>query len=121
MKTKTVKVNIKSRDILPKFSNEDLAILAQRIGMTADQLKRYGIAAYRTYGAIGAYLSDVNNGKAMKRRDLIEVVLDADDIGIYGRLDPDLVEWRANRFKQNYKLDDYYAAVAAVAFPWNEY
>jgi hypothetical protein len=115
------KVNIKSRTMLPNFSDADLAVLAKRIGMTTDQLKRYGNAAYRTYAAIGFDIAEVNGGKAMKRYDVVEVTLDADHIGVYGHLEPDLVEWRKNSHHQNYKLEDYYNAVAAVAFPFPLY
>jgi hypothetical protein len=119
-KKKSPKVNIRSRQMLPKYTDEELTVLASRIGLTLDQLKRYGNAAYRTYAAIGGDLAEVCP-RGMKRYDVVEVALDADHISIYGDLEPDLKAWRANRFNLNYKLEDYYAAVAAVAFPYPLY
>lgn len=118
---KTVKVIIKSRSVLPPFSDEELTTLATRIGLTLDQLQRLGEAVYRTYGAIGADLSQANDGKLMKRRDVIEVVLDAGHLETFGRLEPDLKLWRSASFTRPGTLDDYYGAIAAVAFPHSEY
>lgn len=121
-KTKCPKVNIRSRETLPEYTDAELTLLAERIGMTLDQLKRYGEAAWRTYGAIS---DDLHCGPespgTMKRATIVEIALDASHIDTYGGLEPDLVEWRAKRFDHFAKLEFYYAAVAAVAFRDSEY
>jgi hypothetical protein len=120
MPKKKVKVNIRSKSILPTYTDEELTELAERIGMTLDQLKRYGRACYSTYGAISADLH--NMSPLMKRYNVVECTLDADHIEMYGRLDKDLIEWRRARWLDDkMKLEDYYAAVAAISFPYPVY
>jgi hypothetical protein len=124
-KVKCPKVNIRSRTTLPVYTDEEKTLLAEKIGMTLDQLKRYGNSAYRTYNALGPDLAICNDQvrRAIKREYLVEIVLDADRIDTYGGLEPDLKLWRdRRRFSLgNCTLEDYYAAVAAVAFPFALY
>lgn len=118
---KAPKVNIKSRSMLPKYSDEELTALAERIGLTLEQLKEYHDAVNRTYHAIGHDLAEARGGGSMKRAEFVEVVLDADHILSYGQLSQELKTWYAGRWKSpKFKLDHYYEAVAA-GFPYPEY
>jgi len=123
-KTKCPKVNLKSRDMLPKYSDEELGLLAGRVGLTLEQLKTVGEMANRTYQAIGYDLAQANDGNQMKREEIVEVVLDCnymEEHGRYGRtpLDPVIKEWLHGKWK--YNLNHVYQAVAAVAFPYYLY
>ena len=122
---KQVKVNLKSRKPLPKYTDEELTFLAVRVGLTLEQLKVVQAAAYATYQYIGSDLAEANGGKLMKRADMVEVVLDAnyieaadDQRGLAGRkLTPELREW-LNTKASKFNLDYVYQAVgAAFSFP----
>jgi hypothetical protein len=118
---KMPKVNIKSRSMLPKYTDEELTLLAQRIGLTLEQLKEFHEAVNRTYHAIGYDLQEARGGGDMKRAEFIEVVLDADHVLAYGELSPELKEWYSNRWKNvRFNLNYYYEAVAA-GFPYPTY
>ncbi len=121
-----VKVNIRSRQMLPKFTDEQLTAIAGRVGLSLEQLNVLHCMANATYQAIGADLAQVNNGKCIKRRDLIEIVMDASHIEsfgiskyIKGSEDPAIKDWLRNR-SMEFKLDDVYAAIG-VGFPYPEY
>lgn len=121
---KKFKVNLRSREMLPKYSDEELTILAERVGLKLDQLKKVQALSYQVYGYIGADLAEANEGKPMKRYDLVEVVLDANRIESFaehngGKLDPELRDWLGTR-SMNYDLEDVYAAVGA-AFTYPSY
>lgn len=126
---KTVKVNLKSRQMLPQYTDEQLTWLAERVGLTLAQLKRLHGAAWATYQAIGYDLAQANEGKTMKREDLVEVVLDASYMETYGNLQvrhgrdglpaPELVAWLKTKASK-YKLEHVYEAVGA-GFPFAEY
>ena len=67
-----VKVNLKSRKMLPKYTDEELTFLAERVGLTLDQLKKiHSAGQQRTYQYIGSDLAEANGGKLMKRADMV--------------------------------------------------
>lgn len=120
-----VKVNLKSRQMLPRYTAEELTVLAGRVGLTLEQLKAIHDLANATYQYIGFDLAEANGGKAMKRADLVEVVLDAnymetaDSQGGPKRLTPELREWLSTKASK-FPLAHVYEAVGA-AFPYPEY
>jgi len=120
-KTKVPKFSINSRKMLPKFSDEELTALAERVGLTLEQLKLVHRAAHATYQAIGYDLAECNGGKSIKRADLVEVVLDANYMVCNAgqMLTPAIREWLESK-AATYKLEDVYAAVAAD-FPFPAY
>jgi hypothetical protein len=116
-KTKVVKVNLKSRSMLPKYSDAELTGLAERVGLTLEQLKEIHRAAHATYQAIGADLAECNEGRGMKRADLVEVVLDASYMESFGwypatAIPAELKEWLRTKSMQ-FPLDQVYQAVGA--------
>lgn len=127
--TKSFKVPVSSRKMLPAYTDEQKTFLASRIGLTLEQLKRLQEAAHATYGAIGADLAEANGGKAIKRADLVEVVQDANHMEHFGlrggwsentrRLNQELLAWIKTE-RQKYKLEHVYEAVAA-GFPYPAY
>ena len=112
------KVNIRSRKMLPRYTDEELTALAARVGLTLAQLKTIQIEAHKVYQEIGADLAEANGGKSMRRADVVEVVLDAGRVE-QGIVDPALRRWfQQERFL--YSLDRFYEAVAA-GFPYPLY
>src|SRR5579864_6550799 len=96
---KAFPINIKSKKMLPKFTDEQLTFLAGRVGLTLEQLKVIHSAAHQTYQQIGYDLAEANGGKGIKRADLVEVVLDASYIEMNaGRLlTPELKAWLSSK------------------------
>lgn len=118
---KKVTVNINSRKMLPKFTDEELTQIAERVGLTLDQLKEVHRLAYQTYNYISADLAELNDGKPMKRYVVVECVLDASRIQTtcQRELTSEIKDWLDNR-SMKFPLDDVYAAVAA-GFPYPLY
>jgi hypothetical protein len=115
--TKKLKVPIKSRKQLPRYSDVELTILAERVGLTLPLLKELHRAGHATYEAIGYDLAALNEGKGMKREELVEVVLDASYIEMYGGPSPELKTWLHSTKNS---LEDVYGAMAA-GFPYALY
>lgn len=113
---KVPKVNLKSRSMLPQFSEAELTVLAERVGLTLEQLKLLHDLAHATYQQLGYDLQGPH-----KREDLVEVILDADYIEMNSgrRLTPELRAWLRSK-ASNYKLDWVYEAVGA-GFPFPQY
>ncbi len=124
---KCPKVPIKSKKMLPRYSSEELALLAKRVGLNLEQLKQIHAAANATYQAIGHDLQQCRAecgepGASMSREETVEVVLDANYIEQYGgpaMNTPEMKEWLRTKATK-YKLEHVYEAVAA-AFPFSEY
>jgi hypothetical protein len=118
---RAVKVNIKSKKMLPKYSDEELAQLAAGVGLTLEQLKAVHQAAHQTYQYIGADLAEANGGKGMDRESLVEVVLDASymEMACGRQLTPEIKDWLRTKASK-YPLTAVYGAVAA-GFPYPSY
>jgi hypothetical protein len=119
---KVVKVNLKSKQMLPQYSDEDLTGLAERIGLTLELLKLLYRCAHATYQYIGADLANLEgNERGMSRECLVEVVLDANymDQAAKHILTPELKKWKEKGYSQ-YTLDWVYEAVGA-GFPFAMY
>lgn len=56
--TKIPKVNVKSRATLPKYSDEELTALAERIGLTLQLLKELHACGNAVYQYIGFDLAE---------------------------------------------------------------
>lgn len=114
-KTKVVKVNLKSRAILPRYSDDELTGLAERVGLTLAQLKKLHGLAQATYQYIG---HDLGGGK---REMIVEVVLDANylEMANHGRVPADILDWLRNK-AHTFNLDHVYQAVGAN-FPFPTY
>ena len=119
MKAKCPKVNIKSRGMLPRYSDEELTMLAERVGLTLPLLKELHSAGHNTYQSIGYDLAECRGGGFAKREEIVEVVLDANYIDMYGRPSPTLKAWLNTRAGK-YKLEHVYQAMAA-GFPYFQY
>lgn len=122
MKTQTIKLpNIKSRSMLPQFSDADLETIGKKYGLTLEQLKNLHRCAYDTYQYIGADLHQVNDGKPMRREDLVEVVLDANHMETFNKrkLLPEVKAW-CDSAAEKYGLNTMYSIVA-IAFPFALY
>ena len=59
----------------PSYRTKEKA--AEALGITVDVLDLIGRAAYGVYQEVGSDLAEANDGKPIKRDDLIEVCLDA--------------------------------------------
>jgi hypothetical protein len=112
-------VNLKSRKMLPQYTDLQLTTLAERVGLSLAELKLLHRAAHDTYQAIGYDLSEANGGKGIDRESLVEVVLDASYMEMYGRLTPEIKEWLKKK-ASTYNLSWVYAAVGA-GFPFAKY
>lgn len=116
---KVPKVNIKSRAMLPKYSDEELTALAERIGLTLPLLKELHACGHAVYQYIGYDLAEANGGKCMRRAALVEIVLDASYIETNTKPSPALAEWLKGK-SLKHKLGWIYEAMAA-GFPYAEY
>ncbi len=117
-----VKVNIGSKSTLPKYSDEELTILADRAGLTLPLLKELHSAGHATYQAIGHDLAECRDrGVLASREEIVEVILDASYMEMYAAPSPELRLWlRDKSVGGKCKLEDIYAAMAA-GFPYSEY
>jgi len=61
----------------PTYNYKTKAVAAAALGITPTVLDVIGNAAYAVYQEIGADLSALNDGKLMRRAEVIETVLDA--------------------------------------------
>ena len=111
-------VNIKSRKMLPTITDDQMAILATRVGLELTTLKEIQNAAHRLYQEIGYDLAELNEGKPTKREDLVEVLLDAGRLERLCSLSEPAKTWLHSSY--NLPLNDVYTAVGA-AFPYPLY
>lgn len=95
--------------MLPEYSDEEMSALAQRIGLTLEQLRNLHKAAHATYQTIGG-----DFGGNLKREVLVEAVMDANYMEAFGShyLTPELIQW-INRVASTYELDWVYEAMGA--------
>jgi predicted nucleic acid-binding protein len=101
-----------------QFTPQDIEKLANKVGLTVDQLKSLHKAATATWQSIAYDIFQCDEGNDIKRAILIEVVLDANHIDTYGKqyLTPELTEWLQTKATK-YDLDWVYSAFAP-AFPF---
>jgi hypothetical protein len=62
--------------------------------MTEEMKKRIHSMANRTWQAIGSDVLEINNGKDMPQKDVVEVVCDADYMKTYGNDPEAYAEWK---------------------------
>jgi hypothetical protein len=112
--------------MLPNYSEEEISLIALKVGLTGEQLKTAGDIVYGVYQYLGDDIHCTDN-KSIKRRDLIEICLDAsrpesieEGRGNRSRMTPELLDWFRNK-SMKYNLDDVYGAIAAVAFKYSEF